>query len=33
MSPVDETIEGAKCEDLERYVVDDDLEKNFQVGA
>ena len=33
MSPVDETTEGAKCEDLEKVVVDDDSEKFFQVRA
>ena len=33
MLPVDETAERAKCEDLEKIVIDDDLEKFFQVGA
>ena len=33
MLPVDETAEGAKCEDLEKIVVDDDSEKFFQVEA
>ena len=33
MSPVDKTVEGAKCEDLERVVVDNDLERFFQVDA
>ena len=30
---VDETAEGAKCENLEKIVVDDDSEKFFQVEA
>ena len=30
---VDGTAEEAKCEDLEKIVVDDDPEKFFQVGA
>ena len=33
MSPVDKTIEGVKCEDLERVVVYNDLERFFQVDA
>ena len=33
MLPVEEVAEGAKCEDLEKIVVDDDLERFFQVGA
>ena len=31
--PVDGPAEEAKCEDLEKIVVGDDLEKFFQVGA
>ena len=30
---VEEVVEGAKCEDLEKIVVDDDSERFFQVGA
>ena len=30
---VKETGEGAECENLEKIVVDDDLENFFQVGA
>ena len=30
---IDETAKGTKCEDLEKIVVDDNLEKLFQVGA
>ena len=33
MSPVDKTVEGVKCEDLERVVVYNDLERFFQVDA
>ena len=33
MLPVEEAAEGAKCEDLEKIVVDDDSERFFQVGA
>ena len=33
MLPVEEVAEGAKCEHLEKIVVDDDLERFFQVGA
>ena len=33
MLPMDETTKGAKCEDLEKIVVDDDSKKFFQVGA
>ena len=33
MVPMDETLEGAKCEELEKIVVDDDSKKFFQVGA
>ena len=29
MLPVDETSEGAKCEELEKVVVDDDPKKFF----
>ena len=29
MLPMDEASEGAKCEELERIVVDDDSEKFF----
>ena len=31
MLPVKETVEEAKCEDLEKIIVGDDLEKFFQV--
>ena len=31
MFPVKETVEEAKCEDLEKIIVGDDLEKFFQV--
>ena len=31
--PVDGPVEEVKCEDLEKIVVGDDLEKFFQVGA
>ena len=31
--PIEEIVEGAKCEDLEKIVVGDDPEKFFQVGA
>ena len=31
--PGEEIAKGAKCEDLEKIVVGDDLEKFFQVGA
>ena len=30
---MEETFEGAKCEDLEKIIVGDDLEKFFQVGS
>jgi len=30
---IDGLVEEAKCEDLEKIVVGDDLEKFFQVGA
>ena len=33
MLPVNGPAEEAKCEDLEKIVVGDDLEKFFQVGA
>ena len=33
MLPEDEIDEGAECENLEKIVVDDDLENFFQVGA
>jgi len=33
MSPSNGTAEGVKCEDLEKIIVGDDLEKFFQVGA
>ena len=33
MSPMEETAERAKCEDLEKIMVDDDSERFFQVGA
>ena len=33
MLPMDVISKGAKCEELERIVVDDDLEKFFQVRA
>ena len=33
MLPIDETLEGAKCEELEKIVVDGDLDKFFQVEA
>ena len=33
MLPVNGPAEKAKCEDLEKIVVGDDLEKLFQVGA
>ena len=33
MLPVDGPAEEVKCEDLEKIVVGDDLEKFFQVGA
>ena len=29
MSLMDEIAEGVKCEDLEKVIVDDDLEKKF----
>ena len=31
--PTEETIEGVKCEDLQKIVVGDDPEKFFQVEA
>ena len=31
--PVNEPVDKAKCEDLEKVVVGDDSEKYFQVGA
>jgi len=31
--PMEEAVEGAKCKELERIVVDDNLEKFFQVEA
>ena len=31
--PIDRRAEEAKCEDLEKVVIGDDLEKFFQVGA
>ena len=33
MSPPDTTADEAKCEDLEKVVIGDALEKFFQVGA
>ena len=30
---MEETFERAKCEDLEKIIVGDDLEKFFQVGS
>ena len=30
---MEETFEGAKCEDLEKIIVGDDSEKFFQVGS
>ena len=33
MLPVEEIVEGEKCEDLEKIVVDDDLERFFQIGT
>jgi len=33
VSPMEETVEGAKCKDLDKIVVDDDSERFFQVGA
>ena len=33
MLPIDETLEGAKCEELERIDVDVDSDKLFQVEA
>ena len=33
MLPMGETLEGAKCEELEKIVIDDDSEKFFQVRA
>ena len=33
MSLMDEIAEGVKCEDLEKVIVDDDLEKKIQVRA
>ena len=33
MSPPDTATEKAKCEDLEKVVISDTLEKFFQVGA
>ena len=30
---MEETFEGAKCEDLEKIIVGDDPEKFFQVGS
>ena len=33
MSPPDTAPEEAKCEDLEKVVIGDTLEKFFQVGA
>ena len=30
---MDAISKGAKCEELEKFVVDKDLEKFFQVGA
>ena len=31
MLPVEEIVEGEICEDLEKIVVDDDLERFFQI--
>ena len=33
MLPVEEIVEGEICEDLEKIVVDDDLERFFQIGT
>ena len=33
MLSADLISEGATCEELEKIVIDDDLEKFFQVGA
>ena len=33
MLPLEEIVEGAICEDLEKIVVDDDLERFFQIGT
>ena len=33
MLPFNEPADKAKCEDLERVIVGDDLKKFFQVGA
>ena len=33
MLPMDEALKGVKCEELVKIVLDDDLEKFFQVGA
>ena len=33
MLSMDAVSEGAKCEELEKIVIDDDQEKFFQVGA
>ena len=33
MLSIDVVSEGTKCEKLEKTVIDDDLEKFFQVGA
>ena len=33
MLSMDAESGGAKCEKLEKIVIDDDSEKNFQVGA
>ena len=33
MLPIVEALEGAKCEELEKIVVDGDSDKFFQVGA
>lgn len=33
MLPVNEPAEEAKCEDLEKVVIGDDLKRFFQIGA
>ena len=33
MLPIGKTSKGAKCEELEKIVIDDDSEKFFQVRA
>ena len=33
MSPIDGLAEEAKCEDLEKFAIGDELQKFFQVGA